>query len=454
MRKIFQTSIVLLLLALPPQAGAATPSGQIDFAKPAQANNQLGFMHGRLADYRVADSNPLVMQRATELQPGLWRGANRNYSFDSDLVQQVGAAPIHILSNLWMNLRPDQTSGCKEKFIYDMLPFQDWAVWESFVKEKALEIAARQPTGPIWFDVWNEPDWWTMWPIRSNPKCFPTALLDRNFSLWMQTYARADRVLRKTLGARAKIVAPSTASDVIGYTHKLALYCARAGCRIDAIGWHMAGGTQASVDLIGSRTAEMRTRMIKDATWKKVMGGKTIPIWMTEYMPYDNRWMSGTMISFWYAMERTKIDGGAFAEWSDQDSRLNGLLDLNGITRPSWWAARSYALGRTSRVVTSARNTYYSLIAHRQGLSGKPEILLGNNNASAKSVPLSISGLRQAGIADASKVLVKIFSIPESKGKVMPALPAPTIKYVRVSGGKTSLSLAPSRGGSLIIQIG
>jgi len=442
-----------LALITSPAALAATPTVSADFSKPTNPKNQMGFMHGAVTHYRFADSNPAVIARANELLPGIWRGSDAAWSIDTDVALQSGATPIHILSNLW-NTEVPTKPGCAEMFLDGPLPFQNLNNWKAWVHQRALQLASVQPTGEIWVDIWNEPDWWRFWPTKRNDKCFSRSLVDSNGSKWLATFLAAEQVLRHDLGSRVKIIGPSAATSVWSWSEKLINFCASKGCKIDAISWHLCGGTQGSVDLIPGYTAKLRNNFIGLPNWQKATAGAATKIWMTEYMPGAYHLMPGALTSYWYGLEKAGVDGGALAEWNDTNARLDSLLERDGTPRSLWWAARAYAVGRAARVATSTNIGWWSMLASRQGLTGGAELMVGNNSMAAKPVTINLSGLTAIHANKTLAYQVRVLPQVGPGGAPMPTLPAAVIsKQVAVNAGKAKIILTPPRGGMLLVQL-
>ena len=436
-------------------AKAAGPSAQVDFGRLTHPKNQMGFMHGAINASRNSSARSEIVSRAYQLQPGLWRGANAFWSFNLGVTQEAGATPIHILSDQWISVTPQPKPGCNEMFLNRSLPFQNLTAWRDWVIARAQELGQNQPSGTIWVDIWNEPDWYRFWPTKRNDRCFSKNLVDTDGSKWLNTFLVAEQALRKTLGSRVKIIGPSAATSVTLWTTKLINFCAAKGCRVDAISWHLCGGTQGSVDKIIEYTGKLRASLARDSKWRKASAGGATPVWMTEYMPAPMHLLTGAYTSYWYALERAGVDGGALAEWNDQDASLDSLLERNGTPRSLWWAAKAYADGRESRVLSQTSSGYYSLLASRSGLGGVPQILIGNNNASASPVSITLRGLHLAGLTKSLRLRTYVLPVVSpGKNNAMPQLPQPVLsRSVAISRDTATVQVTPPRGGALLVDL-
>lgn len=425
----------------------------VDFARLTHPGNQIGFMHGRMGDPNLAYSNPAVIQKAKELMPGIWRGVDSAWSMNSESAMQTGAAPVYVLSDLWNANTPNPQTGCTNMFWNRPLPFQDIETWKSWVDEKIAQIAARQPTGPVWIDIWNEPDWPVYWPSRPNPKCYPDSIVDATGSRYLAVFAAAEKVIRQRLAGRARIIGASTATSTWDWTKKMLDYCSRAGCKLDAIAWHFAGGTQASVDLLPRYAGLLRKELSRNKAWIKASQGARTPLWMTEYLPVRYHLMPGSMVSYWYGQERAGVSMAALTDWRDQGSRLNSLLEEDGSPRTTWWAARAYALGRKSRVLSWTGSGYYSLLASRQGLGGKAQILVGNNLSVPRAQSIQLNNLGSIGIRGALNWSYRILG-PAKRGEPVVNLPQTKMGgRVRVQKGKAMIRVRVPSGSIWMIDL-
>ena len=415
----------------------------------------MGFMHGAVTHYSNAATRDAVIARANDLLPGLWRGVNQPWSFGLGVVQDAGATPIHVLSGEWNSSVSNPKPECNEMFWNRPLPFQDLAAWKAWVAERAAVLAVNQPTGTIWVDVWNEPDWPRFWPTKRNDKCYSKNIVDADGSKWLATFLAAEQTLRKTLGSRVKIIGPSVATSVMNWSTKLVNFCAAKGCKIDAVSWHLCGGTQGSVDLIGKYTSQLRGLLVKDAKWRKATAGANTLIWMTEYMPITMRLFTGAYVSYWYALERAGVDGGALAEWNDDNSSLDTLLEADGTPRANWWAAKAYADGRANRVFSQTSSGFYSLLATRSGIDNKTQILVGNNDSTASPITISLRGLNTLGWSNSVVASLRVLpQIALNGSSAMPELPAAqSLRAVTVQRGAATIKVTPPRGGALLVDL-
>jgi len=435
------------------QYAQAAPAAQVDFARTASAPNQIGFMHGAMTDYHVAASTPAVIQRASELMPGMWRGADLPWSMDSGVALGMGATPVYVLSDLWNANTPNPKAGCKNMFWNRPLPFQNMQVWRAWVTQQINQIGLRQPSGAVWIDVWNEPDISMFWPAQPNPRCYSNRIVDRDGSKYLMVFAAAEKIIRQKLGRRAKIIGASTAGGAFDWTNKILLYCAKVGCRLDAVAWHFAGGSQKSVDLLGSYAAKLRSGLARNRAWRKASLGTRTPLWMTEYLPAPYHLMPGSLLSYWYAQERAGIAKAAICDWRDAGSRLNSLLESDGTPRSIWWAARAYAQGRSHRVATSTNSGYYSVLASRSGLGDVPQILVGNNAAASRTQTIGLSGLDKVGIT--SRLVWSYHPLPVAvRGQPFPQLPdSQPGGSVAVRSGKAAISVRVPSGGMWVVDL-
>jgi len=314
--------------------------------------------------------------RAELLHPSIWRGIVSSWSFSMKDVNDSGATPVIQLGDLW---------GLPGRWP-KVWPDEDLPAWERWVRLKAAQIAKWVPTGPVWIDVWNEPDSAGYWPISRDPALHG----------WMNAFAVAERSIRSVIGPRARIMGPSTVSQSSYWTATLIDYCASHGCKIDGIAWHSLTGPKTMSGL-GSALRAAHARSLSDPHWRAVLGNYSRS-YVPEYNPYDQRLSPGAMLAYWAQLEYGRADGAALSVWTRGgtavDGVLDALLDIHGNPRSTWWAARAYALGRTSRVKASSSSPLTPVLASSKGSLHRREILIGDFSSAARTVSVSISGLK------------------------------------------------------------
>ena len=291
-------------------------------------------------------------------------------------VKTSGATPVIQLSDLW---------GLPGRWP-SVWPDQDLAAWDRWVRIRAAEIAKWVPTGPLWVDVWNEPDSAAYWPVARDP----------TLEGWMNAFAVAEHALRAVIGPRARIMGPSTVGQSSYWTSTLIDYCSSHGCKIDAIAWHSLSGSN-SMSGLGPALLAARARSLSDPHWRLVLGSNS-SAFVPEYNPYEQRFSPGAMLAYWAQLEYGHADGAALSVWtrggSTADGVLDSLLDLHGHPRSTWWASRAYALGRTSRVKASSSSPLTPVLASEKGSLHRREILIGDFSRGPQTVSVSIGGLK------------------------------------------------------------
>lgn len=368
--------IAVLGAALPAQAYADSPTVTVDFARRVAPVNAIGLMHGALPSAHE-DVRAECARRAALIKPGIWRGVQRDWSFSMEDVSASGATPVIQLSALW-GLPGHWPSPW---------PHENPAAWEAWVRRKAEGIGRWVRTGPVWVDIWNEPDSRKYWPVGTDPK----------LEHWMETWATAERAIRDVLGDRARIVGPSTLGRQSLWTARLVRYCSSHGCRLDGVAWHSLG-TARTMRGLGAALRKARRRAKIDPEWRRVLGPAP-RFFVTEYNPFSRRHDPGALLAYWSQLEAGGADGAAMSVWThsgaDVDGLLDGLLDTSCRPRATWWAARAYADGNAARVRAEASDPLRPALATASGTNGRPEILIGSYSHPGARVRLRVTGLHR-----------------------------------------------------------
>lgn len=405
---------------------------KVDFAHPQKAGNALGFMHGALA--RLAPTLAArYSARAEQLRPGVWRGVPRAWSLDLPSVVGSGARPIIVLSDLW---------GLPGHWP-TISPLDDPSRYEAWVHRQARALGAQMPTGLIWVDVWNEPDTGKFWPVADDP----------HLHGYMETFLLAERALRSELGSRVRVIGPSTSKNPSLWTGRLIGFCARRGCRIDAVAWHVCGGGKKTMGGLAASLRRARRKAKADRIWHRVLrpGAQFL---IAEYTPPAQRRVPGALLAYWAQIEAGGADNAALATWDHgrpQDGLLDALLDLDGRPRATWWAARAYAIGRVGRVRTSSSSPEWPALATRRGTDGLREILLGSWGSSAGRVRVRVAGLPNG------RYLMRV-GVMYPVGSSWTGTDVRPIQHragaVRVVHGQVTLSIRVPKGAVLSVQLG
>ncbi len=307
-------SVLLAVLALAPAAHAApAPSVRVDFAKPVQVPDLVGFTRGM-------DLNTPSNARIAPLRPALWRGKFADLPLGR--VNELGGRYVLVLSDRW-GYAPRRP------------PYADWARWEKFVRDTAR---ANRRKNVIW-DVWNEPDTPYFWQGTREQ--------------YFKTYEIAERVLRRELGPDVVVSGPGTFSFSTAWVTGLLDWCQATGCQVNALAWHELGGSIPSVydhlryaNAVSSQARHSRARVGE--------------VHVTEATHPSDQYRPGEAVAMWRYLEAGGADAAARACWDAVDGSSNcynqslaGLLDpRSSLPRSVWWATKAYADGSGTRRLT------------------------------------------------------------------------------------------------------
>ncbi|CAB4877678.1 MAG: hypothetical protein F2799_05605 [Actinobacteria bacterium] len=352
----------------------AAPVATVNFAHPQVVGNAVGFMHG--GEPLLSDPVAAAFRvRSAGLSPGIWRGVPREWSLHLADVQLLGARPVFVLSDLWG--LPGHWPA--------VWPFDNLPAYSAWVRRRAAEFGRMIPSGPIWVDIWNEPDTARYWPLARDPH------LDR----YKVTFLAAEQALRAELGSRVRVLGPSTAGKSSMWTSRLIAFCAAHHCHLDGVAWHIAGGGSRAMSGLARSLHRAHELAAHNGSWRAVLSGKR-QFFVTEYTPVAQRFLPGALLSYWAQLERGGAEQAAFAVWGHgrpEDGLLDALLDIWGQPRSTWWASRIYAVGRPARVASATSSPLWPVLGTRHGSYDKREVLLGSWGLRAGRVLLRMRGL-------------------------------------------------------------
>ena len=371
-------------------------------------------------------------RRAALLKPGIWRGVVRDWSFDMSDVNRSGAAPIIQLGALW---------GLPGRWPA-VWPQDDLSAWNMWVRRKAAGVARWVPRGPVWVDIWNEPDIAAYWPVERDPQ----------LKGWMSAFAVAEHAVRDVIGSRARVIGPSTQGNSNLWTGRLVAYCATHSCRLDAVAWHSLGGP-ISMSGLGAALRKARARASKDQQWRKVLGPHP-KFFVTEYNPYANRFSPGAMLAYWAQIEAGKADAAALSVWTHNGPAADGLLDglLDSAVRPrsTWWAARAYAVGRASRVIARSSDPLVPAIASSRGAHGSREVLVGAWGPRVQRVSVVMKGISRRAHLKAKVAVFREVKAPWN-GTLSAPSATPLKVWRRADGAVVATVVVPAGAAASVI---
>ena len=308
----------------------------------ATQRNVSGFLHGIEAD-QPADS--LV----DPLRPGLWRlGKLTSY----DRVKRSGARVVLVLSDTW---------GYPSYHGEHGWPPEDFAAWEATVR--SLARTHRDKT--LLWEIWNEPDAPEFWR--------------GDFAGFLETYARAYRVLREELGPNALIGGPSLSRFDPALLDRFAAFCVARGCEANFLTWHELSEDVSSLE---GNLRSARARYIDGPSYTALRAGA---LHVNESVAQASQQRPGALVAIWYHLEHGGAAAGARSCWKDaheESTCFNATLD--GLLTPvkmeptiAWWTQHAYAAGVGRRVESTTDNAAVTVLASGGSSTSPPQLLIG-----------------------------------------------------------------------------
>jgi hypothetical protein len=420
-------AILAGLLTIPPAAHAATVSAH--FRANEDPELKVGFLHNLSAS---APSDEMLVP----LKPTAWR--SNEASAPADRVRSLGASQTIVLSDHWSypshGWRPSGPPWTR---------LDGFAVW---VRQFAERFKGR---GPLYWDIWNEPDFKIFW--------------DGTREQFYETFAVAERVLRQELGSDARIVGPSTTMWRPDWIRGLAEFCLQRGCRFDAVSWHDLPDDMRSLPRLSERVAT--TRKLLSQPRFQPLGVREFHV--NEIMGHGIQFMSGAAVGYFAELEAGGADVAIKSCWPDSRGRvncegqtLNGLLDWDtGRPRALWYTWRAYADGRASRVRSRSRDQLIQVLASRRSRRpGEAQLLLGNIGSTRRDASVRLCGLRRLtpGRRPAASAALLVERHPDLEEAVFsPALDTPAGRLRVTKTGRCAVGRLPlpDVGGALVAYL-
>lgn len=414
---------VFTLLTLVLQTGTNV-SGQsveaivsVDFAQTARVKSVSGFLHGIEA---AKPPDNLILP----LKPQQWR-VSETEPFIQNRVQKSGARIQLVLSDLW---------GYPGLNTNRSWAYENYAEFEDFVRQ----IARANKSPEIMWDVWNEPN---------DPRL---PFWKGSFEQFCETYMRAYKILRRELGADAMIGGPSFSHYDKVLLTKFLNFCAANGCEVNFLSWHELD--QSVITSIPERINEARRLFLDNPAYS---GLKIKEIQINEIVGETAQYSPGSILGYFYYLEKGKTDGACKACWENYakqsncyNNSLDGLLTADFRPRASWWAYKIYADGAASRVFGTATNSKVAVLGSAESdTADKAQVLIGYfkrfaDEPETANVTINLKNLNDLPfISGSRKARVKIEKIPNSGERAIQNLEVIGEKTYLLSGNSLQIAL-------------
>lgn len=387
------------------QVNPTGPTVMVDFASPVTGLRSMsGFLHS------VSATVPPDSMIAP-LQPKLWRAANRQGSSPSaeaawtvlyNRLVRHGARVQLLLSDTW-GYSPRRP-----------LPYENWADWESHVRQVAITNRGRN----VIYDVWNEPDQTQFWEGVQ----FWRGTRDQFFETYLRTY----KVLRQVLGPDVMIGGPSISG---GYDKDFITaflnYCRTNGCEVNFLSWHELND-RAPLPAIAEHLADARKVFLQNPEYASL---RIQEIQINEIIGPIAKHLPGAILGYFYYLEKGRADGACKACWPNSRGILECRDTLDGLVTPetfqprtAWWAYKTYADGVSSRVASTTTDArVVALASTRSAAPQTAQVLVayfdrtyGTGRPVSVSVRLILHNLdRLEFLSGSTRVRLKLERMPD-----------------------------------------
>jgi len=367
---------------------------KVDFGTSISEKSMVGFLDS-FTETAPPDSMILPLRPRFMRNPG-W-GAK---GFENRIARAegLGMRPILVVSNAW-------------RWSHHEMPFVNYSAWESLV----ADLARKFPDKNIIWDIWNE----------------PTGELQKGLETtdqFLESFRRAHDVLRKELGNNVYIEGPSigTWGNHVLTIDQFMEYVKANHLRVDGLSWHEILGDE-SVAAIEDHLQQVRKKYIGNPEYAGV-GIRDLHI--NEIIGKYSTYYPGSMIAWFYFLEKGGADGACKACWQDDasgevtcgNSTLDGLLVPNTYEpRAGWWAYKYYADGVGTRVASTSSYGGIVALASRSGKDpNSAQILIASYDPEKKkdyfaSVGVSLTNLGSLPFLKNSKMAkVSVSRVPNA----------------------------------------
>jgi xylan 1,4-beta-xylosidase len=394
---------------LPRPLRSAAPdrvSASVDFSSRIPCRSMNGFLNS------IHYPNP-PSERIRALQPKLWRSNELKLH---GAIQSWGAKFEGVLSDGWGY----PLDGNWKR------PYGNAAAWEAFVRRIAELSRGKQ----VYWDIWNEPDTRGSW----------AGTRDAFFETWI----RAAKVLKETLGPDTRVGGPSTSSFQPAFFEAFLSSCLRAGCEVNFLCWHELE-PWSDIALVEKNVRYVRKEYVENTRFQTL---KLNEIHVNEYVGEVDQYRPAELLAFLFYLERGGADYAARSCWGAhcEDNSIDGIIDpRTQEPRAPWWVHVYYAPGCEWRVRSGSDFGHVVVIG--QGLPAGAEHVqaligyYGHEGATAQRLPVEVrlSGLSR--IVKGRRAGIKAIRIPDAGARTVNTLPVVYNHALDVDDDQVTFSL-------------
>lgn len=352
----------------------------VDFGSPESVVSQCGVLEGVSAD--DANFEPIIS--GTE-----WA---RNFSsYDSRVLKMLDLG-YRVIVRLDDFRR--RNGG--------MMPFEDWALWEAYVRDKAQTWGTQ-----VVYDVWNEPNLNMFWSGTE--------------AQYHEAYRRAHAVIKSELGAAGQLSGPSVHRWDPAYIQRFLNFCVNNGLTVEVLQWHELNERDDSISTVQDHLEAARTNWVDSPAYAALGIEKIV---LGETVGRERTYKPGSTLAYFYYAEKGGSDGAASSCWNNdcENGSISGLLDgPNGPPRAVWWTFKSYADGVAERVASSHQDSRVIALGSRgtPDTEGAAQVLVGffeeGSTPARADVELRLDNLTEVpGLQGAAAVRIGVAKLPDS----------------------------------------
>jgi hypothetical protein len=271
----------------------------------------------------------------------------------------------------------------------------NWSAWETLVaREVTMNLAWGRNGTLIYYDIWNEPDYWQFW--------------DGTFEEFCETWYRGASIIR-ALDPTAMLVGPSFAYFNLANIRSFLDYIATRNASLipDVLTWHEVNDR--------SYTIEPRVEALRSMLETSGYASAIDQIHLHEYGADATMFSPGPNLHTIAAIDRAQLDGATRAIVNSRswwDDTMDNLLTPGLQPTVIWQVYKAYA------DMTRANATMYSISSNVASVDGLISIdagntvrcILGNNESASMRLKIRFDNLPRGTTLTRYRLLV--FDLP------------------------------------------
>lgn len=363
----------------------------VDLANPtANKTSVAGFLHFNNLDNLNMD---IVSLRPKYWRVGTWLYPNEKNINNENLNVLIknGITPILVVSDL-IKVTPKNNNlvwSLKANNVQDVEPL---------VKQAYATFGNK-----VIYDLWNEPNLKMFW-MGDNQEAF--LIMKKIYSI----------IRSQNGGENAIITAPSIAGFNKNYLNQFLKFCSKNNMRIDILNWHQNG------DVKDAFVMQQNIKYAKSVLIPEYSSVGIKDVYIPEVTSHKDQFNPLTLYAYLWNAEYAGASGICKSCWENSpasggrtcwNNSMDGIMDVNGEPRATWWVYKFYAESLAKRIAITCSSFNNIITTSYLSTSGDTlNVLVGNTSSSPTSMSLNLGNVNK--IIGNKRVNVDILKVPNS----------------------------------------